>query len=329
MSKFAFIVHPLEIDNLYNWQPWTKIFPTSLIKKTLQYLPPLKVAKISINSKTQAEGILIACPLLPEQMLTLKEKVVINKIIAAARIGERLGAKIIGLGAYTSIIGDKGLTIAKNLKAAVTTGNSLTVAMVVESCKKAAKIKEINFSNAKIAIIGATGSIGTACSKILAESVSGLILCAPSLEKLKNLKEELSKINPNLLIQITTEAKRAIKHADIVITASSAPETLFALSDLKENAIACDVSAPSNIALKGKGDRPDVYYFKGGLVKANNVSLGVNISLPPGVIYACMAETIILALEQNFESYSLGSNLSTEKIKSITGLASKYHFCPL
>ena len=57
------------------------------------------------------------------------------KIIKAGKVAEKLGAKIVGLGAFTSIVGDAGVTVANNLNIAVTTGNSYTVATALEkSC---------------------------------------------------------------------------------------------------------------------------------------------------------------------------------------------------
>ena len=40
---------------------------------------------------------------------------------------EKLGAKIVGLGAFTAVVGDAGITVARNLNIPVTTGNSYTV----------------------------------------------------------------------------------------------------------------------------------------------------------------------------------------------------------
>ena len=54
-------------------------------------------------------------------------------------MAEKLGAKILGLGAFTSVVGDAGVTIANALDVPVTTGNSFTVAMAVQAIREAAQ----------------------------------------------------------------------------------------------------------------------------------------------------------------------------------------------
>jgi predicted amino acid dehydrogenase len=42
-----------------------------------------------------------------------------------------------------------------------------------------------------------------------------------------------------------------------------------------------------------------------------------SIGLPPNVIYACLAETIVLALEGRFEVFTVGRDTEWEKVKEI------------
>ncbi len=62
------------------------------------------------------------------------------KIIRAAQVAQDTGAKIVGLGAMTSVVGDQGITVAKHVDIAVTTGNSYTVWTAVEGAKQAAQL---------------------------------------------------------------------------------------------------------------------------------------------------------------------------------------------
>lgn len=326
MSKFAFIIHPLKISQITDWQPWTKIFPESLIEKALIYLPPFRVSTITIDNEPEVKGYLIACLLTPEQMITLEEKMVIKKIVNAGRIGKNLGAKIIGLGAYTSVVGDKGISIAKSLETAITTGNSLTVATIIKGCLRVAEYKKLELSHSRLTIVGATGSIGSACSKLLAEHIAGLVLCAPKIDKLSRLKKLIFEINPQVEVEIEQEPRKAVCESDIIILASSSPDALLNLNDCKQNAIVCDVSQPSNVSSEESTKRPDVFYFKGGLIETrSNIKLGIDIGLPPNVIYACMAETILLALESEFQNFSIGAELSPIKINQIWKAAKKHN----
>jgi hypothetical protein len=49
-----------------------------------------------------------------------------------------------------------------------------------------------------------------------------------------------------------------------------------------------------------------------------------NIGLPPDVIYACLAETITLALEGRFEVFTIGRDTEWEKVKEIYKLGLKH-----
>ena len=52
-------------------------------------------------------------------------------------MAERKGARIMGLGAFTSVVGDAGITVAHEADIAITSGNSLTVAATLEAAKQA------------------------------------------------------------------------------------------------------------------------------------------------------------------------------------------------
>jgi len=56
------------------------------------------------------------------------------------------------------------------------------------------------------------------------------------------------------------------------------------------------------------------------------VDFHFNFGLPPGKTYACMAETIALALEGRFEDYTIGKDISIERVKEITQIAWKHGF---
>jgi hypothetical protein len=49
-----------------------------------------------------------------------------------------------------------------------------------------------------------------------------------------------------------------------------------------------------------------------------------SIGLPPNVIYACLAETIVLALEGRFEVFTVGRDTEWEKVKEIYKLGLKH-----
>jgi predicted amino acid dehydrogenase len=70
-----------------------------------------------------------------------------------------------------------------------------------------------------------------------------------------------------------------------------------------------------------------VLIISGGVVDVpGEVDFGFDFGLPPGKAYACMAETMVLALEGRHESYSLGKDVQLERVHEITQLARKHGF---
>jgi hypothetical protein len=49
-----------------------------------------------------------------------------------------------------------------------------------------------------------------------------------------------------------------------------------------------------------------------------------NIGLPKNVAYACLAETIVLALEGRFENFTVGRNIEWEKVREIYRVGRKH-----
>lgn len=328
MEKFAFIVHPLAAKDFSRKFSFTKNWSDGIIEGIIKYIPPFTVSHITgIQSpRNEAEGWFLGCPLTSRQMVNMPEQFVIKKIIKTAKIAEKLGAKIVGLGAFTSIVGDAGITIAKNLNIAVTTGNSYTVATALEGTRQAAKIMDVNLNRANVVILGATGSIGAACAQILAKEVRYLTLVARNEIKLEKLAGQIFH-STGLAVRVTANTKAALKTADIVVAVTSATDSIIEPEDLKPGAIVCDVARPRNVSKRVAQVRDDVLVIEGGVVEVpGNVQFGLNFGFPPGTAYACMAETMILALEKRYENFTLGRDLTVKQIEIIDQLAKKHGF---
>jgi predicted amino acid dehydrogenase len=85
----------------------------------------------------RAEGLLIALGATPREMMRHDPSFIYRRLVHASRIAERLGARIMGLGAFTSVVGDAGVSVAQMADIAITSGNSLTVAATLEAAKQA------------------------------------------------------------------------------------------------------------------------------------------------------------------------------------------------
>jgi predicted amino acid dehydrogenase len=167
-----------------------------------------------------------------------------------------------------------------------------------------------------IAIVGATGSIGRVCAHLLAdEGVGELMLLGRNIERLQTVADALP---PSTNIGITTDLDTVLPQADIIVTVTSAVDAVIEPHHLRPGAVVCDVSRPRDVSVRVAQERDDVLVIEGGVVAVpGKVEFHFNFGFPPCTSYACMAETMILALENRYESYSLGKELELAKVKEI------------
>jgi predicted amino acid dehydrogenase len=328
LNTFAFIIHPLDVkDVARKFGPLGKL-PPRLVEGLFKYVPPIKVSRITgVESEhARAEGWFVACPITARLMLELPEEFVMRKIIQAGKLAQKLGAKIVGLGAFTSVVGDAGVTVAKNLDIAVTTGNSYTVATALEGAREAARMMGHDLGRCHAVVVGATGSIGRVCARMLARDVRALTLVAREKSRLEELAHRIM-YETGVAARITSDIKQALKNAQIVITVTSAVDTIIGPEDLMPGAVVCDVSRPRNVSRQVAEKRDDVLVIEGGVVQVpGKVNFNFNFGFPPGMSYACMAETMMLAMEGRYENFTLGRDLTLQQVEEISALARKHGF---
>ena len=94
---------------------------------------------------------------------------------------------------------------------------------------------------------------------------------------------------------------------------------------LKPGCVITDVARPLDLSAEDVAKRPDVLVVESGEVQlpGEDVRMG-DIGLPDGVAFACLAETIVLALEGRFETFTVGRNIEWEKVKEIYQLGLKH-----
>jgi predicted amino acid dehydrogenase len=279
----------------------------------------------SPETGTRAEGWMLACPLTAGQMLQLPPQTVYDKVVRTGRLAQRQGARILGLGAYTSVVGDGGVTIAQRLAMPVTTGNSLTVGLAVEALVRASEKQGLEMERATAAVVGASGSIGLASAEMLAPEVEKLILVGRREIRLSQARAQAEAAGA-AEVQVST-ALADVAEADVVLSATSASRPILYPCHLKKNAVVCDVALPPDVAPEVRRGREDVSLVNGGVVRVPGaVDFGFDFGLPAGHAYACMAEVIVLALEGRYESFSLGQSVRTEDVREITQLARRHGF---
>ncbi len=332
MDSFAFIIHPIDPkrDVSRKFPLLGRLLTEKQIHFFSTFFPPVYISEIEgITSQAtgkQIKGWFVACPFTPQRMLELPEKTVYRKIIQTGRLAEKLGADILGLGAFTSVVGDAGVTIARALNVPVTTGDSYTVAVAVQAVQEAARIMQIPLRHSVGAVVGATGAIGQVCADLLAERVAELHLIGRREDALAELKEQLQDSAPATRVHTATDM-HTLAQADVILTVTSAIGSVIDPSHLKPGSVICDVARPRDVSAQVAAQRDDVLVIDGGMVEVPGaVDFHFDFGFPPGKAYACMAETMALALEGRFEDYTLGKQLSRARVEEIAAIAHKHGF---
>ncbi len=328
LERFAFMVHPLSVKDVSRKYKFARHFPDSWVETALRRLPPIKASHITgIRSPhNEVDGYFVSCTLTARQIMTLPPEFVLKKVVATGRLAEKLGAQILGLGAFTKIVGDAGITVAKQLNIPVTTGNSYTVFTAVQGTKQAAYLMGHKLSASQAVVVGATGAIGSVCAQMLAKEVGALTLVGRDRNKLEPLAERI-RFDSGLAVRIESDLGKALKQADIVITVTSAVDAIIEPEHLKSGSVVCDVARPRDVSRRVVEIRDDVLVIEGGVVDVPGPpEFNLDFGFPPCTAYACMAETMILTLEKRFESFTLGRNLAVKQVEEIGRLADKHGF---
>ncbi len=329
-ATFAFIIHPIQIkkDVARKYPLLGKILTEREINFFSRFFPPVYLSEVngirSAETGRELNGWLIACPFTPPTMMALPVETVYNKIVACGHMAEELGAKILGLGAYTSVVGDAGKTIADRLDIPVTTGDSYTVAIAVEAIREAARVMDIPLREATVAVVGATGAIGRTCAQLLAGESAELILVGRRSESLDALRDECTGLGAQ--VSSSTEIS-TIYAADLILAVTSAVHAVIEPKHLKPGAVVCDVARPRDVSRRVAAERDDVLVIEGGMVEVPGApDFHFDFGFPPRKAYACMAETMALALEGRYEDYTIGKDISTRQAHEIEDIADRHGF---
>ena len=325
MKRFGFIIHPLFPKDLARHYPIVKYLPDRVIEEFLKRKSPVIASRITgVRSITgvETEGWFMGLPLVPRQINTLPVDFVYDKISGCVDLAAESGAELIGLGAFSSVVGDGGVTVASRAKIGVTTGNSYTVATAISGTLKAADMLGIDPANAVLAVVGATGSIGKTCAKILGRQFGKVILIGRDLEKTQSVADDIPNATASIVLA-------DIKEADVIVTVSSAGKELILPHHLKPGCLVCDVARPRDVSEMVGKERPDVLVIEGGVISVpGNVEFNFPLGFPPGTAYACMSETMILALEgdPSLYNFTVGKDVTVDQVDKITQLAERHGF---
>lgn len=329
-DTFAFIFHPIDIkkDVSRKLPLIGRILTEQQINFFSRFFPPVYISEIegirSVDTGRELKGWFIACPFTPPVMMSLPEEAVYRKLVDCGHMAERLGARILGLGALTSVVGDGGVTVANRLDIPVTTGDSYTIKIAVDAIEEAANVMGLIMSQATVAVVGATGAIGKTCAELIARDSAQLLLVGRRLDALEALRERCEGYGAS--VRVTTDIQ-AIYQADLILTVTSAIHAVIEPQHIKPGAVILDVARPRDVSPLVAAQRDDVLVLEGGMVEVpGSVNFNFDFGFPPGKSFACMAETMVLALEGRYEDYTVGKDISVEQVLEIGAMATRHGF---
>ncbi len=295
--------------------------------------PPQLVENVEVKSATgiSIEGSYIDSCFVPEMLSRFKTAR--RKVLNAMELAQKKGINITALGGFTSIIFENfNLLQHKQIRNTslewerFTTGNTHTAWVICKQLEINAPRIGIDLKKATVAVIGATGDIGSAVCRWLINKtgISEILMVARQQEPLALLQKELDG-------GTITSLDEALPKADIVVWVASMPKTIEIDTDnLKKTCLMIDGGYPKNLDEKFQGE--NIYVLKGGIVEFFN-DIGWNMmelaemQNPQREMFACFAEAMILEFEKCHTNFSWGrNNISLEKMEFIGAASLKHGF---
>ena len=363
-ARTAFIIHPTSLANVREYyfpsldgRPVADEALENWWEQICRFLEPVHVRREVVTSHGFAlESNLVMVPYLPASLvgerLRRRHKEIRDKIQDAVTIAKELGddnipVTMVGLGAYTSIATNNGLTL-NDQEMAVTTGNAYTAALTLEGIAYAARRSGVDLAQAKVAVVGAGGNIGQILSVFLASSCGSLVLLGSNRDdSLPRLQATRAACLDELRRQNSGDGTGATKHAvvmpepdisyatdaavlaqcDVVILATSSPNReLLTPEQLKAGAIVGCTSLPSNLSAAFQNQSKDIVAFDGGLARLPERSCLHFVGLPTdGLAFGCLAETLLLGFEGHNHSFCKGK-VTIEQVKWTLEMAERHGF---
>jgi len=305
---FAFLVHPRDIADVSRKYPIFRYFPEAFTSAFTRMFWPVVLSEVTgLKSESDGRDIpgwVITIPLTPHQMIENRQ-LAVKRIIQAAKLAHKMGTRIVGLGALTSSISKGGLDLIGKVSVNITTGHAYTAYNVTRYLFELAEKFKLDKKKVLVAIVGASGSVGSMSAKLLAREGYNNILLIDLPRKTHHFEEitaEMKKLNLDVKVG-TSHQIRSIKNADLIIAATNAPEALIREDDLKPGAIIVDDAQPSDVSPEVL-DRDDVLAIEAGVVHTPGIKNNFNFELKEREDnFCCMAELLLLAHKEWGENY--------------------------
>ncbi|HET8679886.1 MAG TPA: hypothetical protein VFM39_07170, partial [bacterium] len=334
----AFLIHPMTIDDVwearrFRWLAGLRrrgLISDRTVRWLAGFVRPMKVDDIHpvrTADGRRARVYLIAIPLLPDQIRALPT-LAVHRAVQGAHLAANLGATVLGLGAYWSVVGNKGIDVQGQSPITITNGGAYTagtVRMAVPVVLDRLRAAGRHAPRATGAVVGANGVVGFGICRAIVEHVGRLIMLGVSQERLEQSRDLLRRRYPSAIIDATTDLS-ALREADVVFTATSEPAPVVFPEHVREGCILFDLGRPYDVDAS-VGALEGVEVIPGGVVRLPGDPRGrLDMGYGAGLVPACLAEAVIIGLEKCYERASLGDRTKSENIDYFVARAAALGF---
>jgi acyl-phosphate glycerol 3-phosphate acyltransferase len=322
----AFMIHPMSLHDLaqvrrFRWlRPFERLgwITDQTARRLGRLVRPAKVDDIYPivgADGRRARVYLIGVPMLPDQIRS-EPDLAVRRAVQAAELAANLGATVLGLGAYWSVVGNKGVDVQARSPITITNGGAYTagtVKLAVPKVLERLRRRGTDPRRATAAVVGANGVVGFGICRSIVEHVGRLIMVGTDDQRLARSRDLLRKRYTGAVIDATT-ALEALRDADVVFTATSAAEPVIYPQHIRPGCIIFDLGRPPDTH-PSVGEVPGIELIPGGVVRLPGDPRGrLDLGYGEGLVPACLAETVILALDGQHERTSLGNRTKVENV---------------
>ncbi|WP_084489117.1 aminotransferase class III-fold pyridoxal phosphate-dependent enzyme [Nocardia niwae] len=332
--RVAFLANLPETADLRRSAPeldaWTDSEFAALLERLRAVADPFELTRQTISSPTGAEVemMLFALPLTAEQIVAHQragERTHVRELVwHAVEQAIAAGATVIGLGGYTSIVTDAAREVAEDT-ITVTSGNSLTAACAYEVL--GAELAALPPGQRRVGIVGALGNIGAVMAELLAPLADSLVLVGRP-----GAGTRLRRVAAGLPGEVAvSEDLAALSACRVVVSATNSAEPLITAHHLAAHhpVLICDLAVPGDVD-PAVAEQPHLTLVGGGrmALPLGQTPALPETGLPAGVVYACMAETLLLGFEPRTASPSYGA-LTVAGVRAARSLAARHDLRPV
>jgi hypothetical protein len=152
-----------------------------------------------------------------------------------------------------------------------------------------------------------------------------VVIAGRDMKKLEELKKSILQDTPDANVVCSIDYDSLLADMDMIVTSTSgAGKKILDITKVKPGCVITDVARPLDLPPEEVAKRPDVLVIESGEIQLPGDVHMKNIGLPKGVAYACLAETIVLALEGRFENFTVGRAIEWEKVREIYKLGIRH-----